>query len=456
LRTRKSTLDKLERELRSLEKEIENKIELPSDPVEFAKKILNFTPLPYQEQLLRDPSKRIVVRMSRQTGKTTIIAVKAIWFAATHPKTLTLIVSPSMRQSMIMMDRIHSFLTAPPEKIRRTLIFKLQRTVVWFRNGSQIVALPCSIHLLRGYTAHMVLVDEGGFIRDDETLYYNVLYPMLATTDGTLIVSSTPWGKDSVFYKMNNDPAFSKHVVTWREAVASGLIKQEFIEEMQRVLPAERFQREFEAQFVEDADSYFPQDLITKCIDSELEYYSFEDHPTGDFYIGVDFGKKVDHSAIAVVERLSNGTIRLVHLFRFPLETPYASVIGYIKALSDRYKHVYNICVDQTGIGEYITEDMMRAGIPNVQGIVLTMQRKQEILGSLKQKMQNDQFRIPYDPDLIAEINIEKFELTKEGQIKFSHPEGAHDDRLWAVALAVYAASKSASVIEVGRGRLWK
>lgn len=452
MKLQKGKLEELKRELQSLEKA--ESVEIPSDPIEFAGEILAFHPLPYQEKLLRDESKRIAVRMSRQAGKTTTIAVKAIWFACTYPRTLTLIVSPSMRQSMIMMDRVHSFLMSLPAKLKRALIMKLQRTVVWFRNGSQIVALPCSVHLLRGYTAHLVLVDEGAFIRDDETLYYNVLYPMLATTNGALIVSSTPWGKDSVFYRMNNDPAFSKHIVTWKDVVDAGLVKQEFIEEMRRVLPAERFQREFEAQFVEDADSYFPQDLISRCIDSELEYYSFEDHPTGRFYIGVDLGKKVDHSVIAVVEK-KDELIRLVHLFRFPLETAYASVIGYVKTLCDRYKHVMGVSVDRTG-SEYVVEDMIRTGIPNIDGVMLTLQRKQEILGVLKQKMMNDQVRIPYDAELIAEINIEKFELTKEGQIKFSHPEGTHDDRLWAFALAVYAASQSAGEIEIARGKVWK
>jgi hypothetical protein len=48
--------------------------------------------------------------------------------------------------------------------------------------------------------------------------------------------------------------------------------------------------------------------------------------------------------------------------------------------------------------------------------------------------------KIPYDSDLIAEPNIEGFELTKEGKIKFSHPEGTHDDRFWSLALCIYAA----------------
>lgn len=66
MRLQKGKLEKLKRELQSLEEEESKRIEIPNDPIEFAKKILNFNPLPYQERLLRDPSKRIAVRMSRQ------------------------------------------------------------------------------------------------------------------------------------------------------------------------------------------------------------------------------------------------------------------------------------------------------------------------------------------------------------------------------------------------------
>jgi hypothetical protein len=47
---------------------------------------------------------------------------------------------------------------------------------------------------------------------------------------------------------------------------------------------------------------------------------------------------------------------------------------------------------------------------------------------------------MPYDPDLYAELNVERFELGKTGKLLFSHPEGTNDDRFWTLALAVYAA----------------
>ena len=48
--------------------------------------------------------------------------------------------------------------------------------------------------------------------------------------------------------------------------------------------------------------------------------------------------------------------------------------------------------------------------------------------------------KIPYDRDLLDELNAERYELTKTGKITFSHQEGTHDDSFWAVAQGVYAA----------------
>lgn len=95
---------------------------LKRDPVLFAEEILGFKPFPYQAKILRDQSLRIVSCLGRQTGKTTTIAIKAIHFAWTHPKTTTLITSPSLRQSMIMFDRILSFVYNNPYPIYKNVV----------------------------------------------------------------------------------------------------------------------------------------------------------------------------------------------------------------------------------------------------------------------------------------------------------------------------------------------
>jgi len=242
----------------------------------FAETFLGFKPTPYQARLLEDKKKRIIVIWPRQSGKSTTLAARMIWYAATHERTLSLIVAPGLRQSMILMDRIQAFLMGMAKPIRRRLIAKMQRTVIWFKKGSQIVALPNSPNLLRGYTAHQVLCDEAAFFRDDELVFFSVLFPMLQTTDGTLIVSSTPWGKDTVFYRFAQNPAFSKHKINYGAVVRAKLATQEYIDEMRRELPSERFRREFEAEFVEDEMAYLSQDLITRCIDPNAQFLTDE------------------------------------------------------------------------------------------------------------------------------------------------------------------------------------
>jgi len=71
--------------------------------------------------------------------------------------------------------------------------------------------------------------------------------------------------------------------------------------------------------------------------------------------------------------------------------------------------------------------------------VKFTQQTKQEMAQWLKQTMTEKRLHIPYDSKLIAELNTERYELTKDGKTRFSHPEGTHDDRFWALALATYA-----------------
>ena len=67
------------------------------------------------------------------------------------------------------------------------------------------------------------------------------------------------------------------------------------------------------------------------------------------------------------------------------------------------------------------------------------MQVKVAVAGHLKQIMLEKKLQIPYDPELINQLNIETFELTKEGRLKFSHQEKKHDDQFLALSLACVA-----------------
>jgi hypothetical protein len=64
----------------------------------------------------------------------------------------------------------------------------------------------------------------------------------------------------------------------------------------------------------------------------------------------------------------------------------------------------------------------------------------------LKQRMLNKQFYYPllnwekpYRGDICTELNLERYDLRRDGNIGYSHPSGTHDDVFWSIALAIYA-----------------
>jgi len=233
---------------------------LRGSAVAFARGVLGLVLFPYQAELLSCASKRIVACWARQTGKTTAIAVKVIHFAFTNADTTTLIVSRGLRQSMIMFGVIEHFVLGHP--VLRKSVVRSTRTQILLRNGSQVSALPCGPDGagLRGFTAHLVVMDEAAFM--PEYVIASVVFPMLATTNGTAIMLSTPWGRDHVYYRSFKNPSYwSQHV----KAEQCPRITNEFLEEQRRDIGELRYKMEYEAEFVEDENSFFKQDLIREC-----------------------------------------------------------------------------------------------------------------------------------------------------------------------------------------------
>jgi phage FluMu gp28-like protein len=222
------------------------------------------------------------------------------------------------------------------------------------------------------------------------------------------------------------------------------LIPQAFLEEMQQNMTAEAYKREYLAEFTEAATSYFPQELIRQCIEHaqriNLEpYTSLEQQITkADYYAGLDLGKLQDHSALAIIQREAD-TLKLIYTHEFPLQTSYTQVIATTARTNTQF-HLQKLLADQTGIGEPILEELQNQGITNAEGAKLTQEAKTEILTHLKLTMEQKRLALPYDKHLCQQINDQQYTYTKNGKLTFSHPPNTHDDQLWALALAVYAA----------------
>jgi len=413
----------------------------------------------YQEQQF------MALRLPRQTGKSTTIGALILQDAWEHPELFIGFIGPSWKQTKLNLRRVASFCRNLPQQG-----LHVQRTRISLPNGSVIEAFANNSDTIRGNTFDRLWWDETNFTPNDIDLYDAILFTLSTKKDAKLIATSTPFNTDSVFWKMCNHEDFTdfgRYHISWEQALEpNGPLNTMIIEKIKRQFgnDSARWRREMEAEWCEEEDVWLSQSLIVSCIESGLIPYDFQAYPNrSEFYIGIDFGKERDYSIVVVIEKQGQ-ILRAVHVHRFPLHTEYASVIGYVKSLQDRWNAVVSIYADVTGVGNYIVEDMFRSGINGVKGVTFTVQSKEEMANILREKMQAGEIKIPYIParrigdiDLTAELNVEKYELMKTGHLGFSHPEGTHDDVFWSVALAVLASvqapmsGKGASFLDIKR-----
>ena len=447
-------------------KELEKAQRLSEEPVEFFRQVVGFEPTEYQVDLIQKflENQFIAARWCRQSGKSWIISALLLWYAVTHPDSYIAIVGPSLRQAKYIIRRLTYFL----KKLPQGMYFKPLRTVIRFTNGSVIEAFPNNPDTIRGPTLQIVYVDEMNFLPNDEDMYDAILFT-LGTTDGKFVCSSTPWNTDSVFYKIFNHKDFSdfaKSHISWRQAQEPhGPLRKNILDKIRKQFSEDpwRWKREMEAEWAEDETAWLSQSLITKCIGTvktcgeDLQLYRMDVDHNGNFYGGLDFAKHQDYTVFALIEDVDKKYF-LRYLKIWPHEVPYASVIGWVKVVQDRVGEFRCLRADKTGVGDYIVEDMVNAGILNVEGVNFSLPRKQEMASLLKQRMVNKRFFYPYfgwdkpyRNEYVAELNVERFELRKDGGIAFSHPQGTHDDVFWATALALYATVEMSEESELVR-----
>ncbi|MGD6806184.1 MAG: terminase large subunit domain-containing protein, partial [Candidatus Bathyarchaeia archaeon] len=340
------TWTQCERKLRELKHAFASKSEkfdCPPDAADFIKTVLGVTPTAYQAKLIQQfqSSQFVAARWARQSGKSHTISALLLHYALCNPNSNIAIVGPSWRQTKLIIKQINGFLT----KIPKSQYKEPRKTIVTLANGSNIEAYPNNPETIRGPKLHIVYADEFNFIPNDEELYDAMLFT-LGTTNGKFICTSTPWRSDSIFYHIFHDPAYgdyAKSHVTYQEALEpNGPLKQQILTRIQHQLEGDpsRWRREMEAEWAENEDAWLSQALITKCIDHTLEYSTFGQEISGNFYAGLDLGKHQDPSVLAII-KAEQQKLRLVHLHRFPLETPYASVIGYLKIITERWQTIH-------------------------------------------------------------------------------------------------------------------
>ncbi len=218
----------------------------------------------WQRDALLSSAPRVLFLTTRQAGKSTAVGALAAFEAVFKPGILTLLLSPSLRQSAELFRKVLDFYRAIPGAPRPTSDSALR---VELANGSRVVSLPGTEETVRGFSAvDLLVVDEAARVPD--SLYHGVR-PMLAVSGGRLVALSTPWAKAGWYHTAwTSSEPWERFRVT---AADCPRIPAQFLEEERRALPPAVFAREYEATFTDSEDAYFRDSDIERALSSYVE-----------------------------------------------------------------------------------------------------------------------------------------------------------------------------------------
>jgi hypothetical protein len=235
-----------------------------SDPVEFARERLGFEPDEAQAAVLRSGARRLILNCTRQWGKSTLTAAKAVHRAWTEAGSTVLVTSPSERQSAELVRKARGFVSMLDVKARGDGSNKCS---LLLPNGSRIIGLPSDESKVRGFSSvSLLVIDEAARAPED---LYKAMRPVLAVSGGDLWLMSTPYGRRGFFWDAwsRGGPAWTRVSVPATECAR---IPAEFLAEEREAHTEDWYRQEYLCEFVQEHESLIDRELLEAALTDDF------------------------------------------------------------------------------------------------------------------------------------------------------------------------------------------
>lgn len=294
---------------------------------------------PWQRELLTCLDRQVLLNCSRQSGKSTAVSILALRQALFTPRSLVLLVSPSLRQSGEIFRKVRDAYEAVGRIV--PAVTEAQDCLE-LTNGSRVVCLPGREQTIRSFGGVALLVlDEAARVPD---ILYRSVRPMLAVSQGRLVALSTPFGQRGWFYEeWHGSGPWRRFHVPWSLCPR---ITPEFIAEETRSLGPAWVDQEHNALFTAQEGLVYP-DFPGCVVEAAPEL-------KGKLVGGIDFGWRNPFAAVWGV--LEAEDVLWITGERYCGQTALADHAAALKPLGDRVWYA-----DPAGRTE--TEELRRAGL---------------------------------------------------------------------------------------------
>jgi hypothetical protein len=316
-------------------------------------------------------------------------------------------------------------------KAKTVSVNESERIIRFLRSGGTLGVYsadnPSSI---LGEAFNLVVVDEAARVKAD--VWYETIQPTLADVNGDALLISTPKGRNWFWQEWIRGRAQSADIASWQcPTTANPNPNIRHAAELARDRVPERvYRQEWLAEFMDDGGGVFRR--ITDAATAERQETAIADHA---YAFGVDWGKSNDFTVIAVYDLTQRA---LVYVDRFN-QIDYAVQLGRLQVLAERFKPT-TIIAESNSMGQPLVESLQRMNLP-VQPFTTTNATKTAAIDALALAFERGDLTIVNDTTLVAELQAYEMERLPSGLMRYSAPDGMHDDTVMAAAMGWQAAA---------------
>ena len=459
----------------------------------------------YQIVYINDRSYFIHIDKARQTGYSYIYACRSLAKSHLQPHHTSIFISINQEEANEKIVYAQGLYESLPLSVKKKRVVDNKHSLE-FEDPSGLKKTRTRIisHAQReprgkGGNVDVYLDEAAHYTWGDEI--YVAAIPIITRGSGTMTIGSSPLGKTGIHYEITANASYRKiysyHQVYWWHCI--DFVKHGFFKKAQKIAPGmsteervatfgsekiigifisldlEQFQQEYELLHIDESVSFFPIDLINKCVyEVVLDNVFFEDdeftekarafpivekYPNVDFkfyqtiedlavavqsgkvseklYGGYDVGRHHHSGEFSIIEELNTDPplqiIRHLQEFR---NKKFKVQKNYLKRCLDLFPRL-KLQIDSGGLGEDMSEDLSDYSW-RVEPLHFTNEWKENICSDTRIRLEDYQIAIPNIKELKNQIHSIKRKVTEAGRFIFDSEKNRahHGDKFWAVAMA--------------------
>ena len=407
--------------------------------------------LPYQKKFFLNNKKRKIFLSSRQIGKSFTAANILVYKALSRKNGTSLCVSVNQNSASEIIKKCIQVAEAVKLLSNGAITYSASFDKVVFSNGSRVISLSSNPAAMRGYSTCCCVIDEAAYVEHLDDVLQAIAPTLTRDNTAELIVLTTPAGRNGCFYDMYmnalaNEKEWYVQTTTIYDAIKDGLKVD--INSLKTLCPDDDiFQQEYCCKFATTS---------TALIDlRHVNVYDTLQTNIVQTYIGVDFGRTNDFTAISVIGKGFDDKLYLIDLEVMKNES-FSNQMDRIKYFFNKYspKVLYG---DAGGIGKPLMEDLEINFNSRCKPFVFTNLNKHDLYTYFKKVCLNNELFIDkrFNDAILEDISLVNQVVTDSGKIIYSSKRSSnsgHGDRLSSILLALQGCKEHININQLPMG----